>query len=154
MKHSLQYLNPDSSQSLREGIAELRKAEGAEGDAMETISEELLPDIEIHDAIHVLFACSTDLRGEIFAHVWTIFGTTMQMKEMKRVNLHQDHKSALKDIGHRHLLRTWLRNVPKILGTILRSFRMKRRWPAREFSRFLDRPLKDLRREFGIVLAT
>lgn len=88
----LEYLKPTSNQTLREGIAELRRAEGAENDAAECMAPELLTDIDTHDAIHVLFGCPTNLAGEIVAHVWTAFGTTVSMQDMHRVNQHRDHK--------------------------------------------------------------
>ncbi|MEM7697281.1 MAG: hypothetical protein AAF236_02620 [Verrucomicrobiota bacterium] len=147
---SLDYLSANSTQSLREGIAELRIAEGAENDAAEHLAPELLDDIDIHDAIHVLFACPTDLRGEIIAHIWTAFGTTVSMADMHRVNAHRDHREVLRQIGHRKLIATWLRSIPTIGKTLLRARRMKAKWPVEEMDQFLDRPLNELRSDFGI----
>lgn len=87
-----QYLNPNSTQTLREAIAELRDLEGGE-DAAANIAPELLPDLEIHDVIHVLFGCSTDLANEVMAHLWTVFGTTYPVQDMVRVNTHQEEQN-------------------------------------------------------------
>lgn len=147
----LAYTDPRSKQTLREGIQEARAAEG-DDDAVEKVAADLVADINAHDAIHVLFGCPTDLRGEILAHVWTLVGTDMQMKEMHRVNQHADHRATLAQIGHGHLFRTWLRSFPQIVATFHRAFRMKKRWEANNFEAHLDRPLTELRAELGIRL--
>lgn len=148
------YLQPESTQTLREGIAELRRIEGAGADAAESFAAELLHDIDVHDAIHVLFACRTTLAGEIIAHVWTAFGTTSSLHDMRRVNAHRDHRTVLAQIGHARLLRTWLKHLPHIVTTLLNARRMTHRWPVEEMSAFLDRRLCDIRLEFGIRLPT
>ena len=151
-KQQLQYLHPNCTLTLREGIAELRAAEGVENDAVENVADDLVADLNIHDAIHVLFACPTNLNGEISAHVWTIFGTTLSMQDMHRVNMHEDHRQVLAEIGHRKLIVRWFRSLPKIAMTFYRTRRMTKRWPAYEFTEYLDIPLSDLRLQFGIRL--
>lgn len=148
----LNYLIPASAQTLQEGMEELRLAE-MENDAAEDISPELARDIDEHDAIHTLFACSTDLKGEILAHVWSVFGTTMNVKQMKKVNVHQDHRFALREIGHFKLLITWLSSMPSIIRTILCARRMSKKFPIAEYEQFLDRELCELRKEFQIRLS-
>ena len=148
----LEYLNPQSTQTLLEGIRELRTAESAEANAADNVAPELVDDIDAHDAIHVLFGCPTNLFGEIIAHVWTAFGTTMTMRDMHRVNRHNDHRQVLAKIGHGRLLKTWLFSLPRIVVTLLRVLRMKRRWPAEDYGTYLDQRLCDLRDNFGIRL--
>lgn len=149
----LNYLEPMSTQTLREGIVELRAAEGADGDAAENVAPDLLRDIDVHDAIHVVFACPTNLAGEIVAHVWTAFGTTTSIHDMHRVSRHRDHRTVLAEIGHRRLLGTWLKSLPLIAKTVFRARRMRRRWPAEEFAAYLHKPLAELRAEFGIEIS-
>lgn len=79
-----QYLDPNSTQTLREAIADLRDLEGAE-DVTANIAPELLSDLEIHDVIHVLFGCGADLANKVMAHIWTVFGTTYPVQDMARV---------------------------------------------------------------------
>jgi hypothetical protein len=148
----LNYLSPESNQTLREAIWELRQAEGTEGDAAEKVSPELLTDIEVHDAIHVVFACPTTLAGEILAHTWTVFGTTLAIKEMHRVNRHTDHQTVLAEIGHGRLLRTWLKSFPQIVSVVWRALRMRHRWPAEQFEQCLDQTLYEIRSQYGIRL--
>lgn len=151
-KKRLRYLSADCSLTLREGIAELRSAEGAEGDAANQVAPELVHDLDVHDAIHVLFACPTNVAGEVIAHVWTALGTTARLADLHRVNAHEDHQKVLAQIGHWKLLKTWLRSLPRILGTIRRARRMVRRWPIEQMEVYLDRPLNEIRREFRIEL--
>ncbi len=147
---NLKYMSIDSAQTLREAVFELRFAEKAEKDAAQYVAAELLDDVDVHDAIHVLFGCSTNLRDEVIAHVWTVFGTTMKMKDMARVNLHKDHRQVLSNIGHGRVLKTWAWAVPQITSVILRAVKMKRRWPVEEYSSFLDQRLCDIRKSFNI----
>jgi hypothetical protein len=151
-KTQLQYLRPDCQLTLREGIAELRTAEGVEGDAAAQVAPDLVRDLDIHDAIHVVFGCPTSVAGEVIAHVWTLLGTTAKLTDLHRVNMHQDHRTVLAQIGHWKLLKTWMGSLPAIVGTVARARCMVRRWPVEELDSFLDRSLVDLRREFVIQL--
>ncbi len=145
------YRQPNSPQTLEEGLQELRALEAAQGsDASETFAQALQTAIDQHDIIHVLFGCGTDLKGEIRAHVWTIFGTTLTMRQMHQVNEHGDHKSALKEIGHTRLLGTWLQIFPSLLRIIWRAKRMTKRFPIEKTADYLHWSLDDLRLEFGI----
>ncbi len=152
MTRKLEYLSPLSSQTLFNAICELRQAEGIECDASESFASELLDDIDSHDAIHVLFACPTNLSGEIIAHIWTLFGTDISIQDMHRVNVHEDHRIVLREIGYFRLLSMWISSIPLVFRALYRVMRMKRRFPASRFIEFLDHRLVDLRSEFGIVL--
>ncbi len=149
-RRQLRYLDQHSSMTLREGIIELREAEGADGDAVENVAPELVPDLHMHDAIHVLFGCPTNLSGEISAHLWTLFGTTLRLRDMHRVNMHRDHRQVLARIGYVKLIRMWFKNIPTMIATILRSFRMSQKWPAASYDEYLDVPLIELRQQFNI----
>ncbi len=70
-------------------------------------------DLDIHDAIHVLFGRRTTLAGEVLAHIRTAFGTTANLGDLNRVGGHTDHRAIPSGIGHLRLLRAWLRNSPE-----------------------------------------
>jgi hypothetical protein len=152
MTRKLEYLNPLSSQTLFNAICELRQAEGIEHDASESFAPELLDDIDSHDAIHVLFACPTNLSGEVVAHIWTLFGTDTSIQDMHRVNVHEDHRSVLREIGHFRLLRMWISSMPLVFRALYGVMRMRQRFPASRFAEFLDHRLVDIRSEYRIVL--
>ena len=46
--------------------------------------------------------------------------------------------------------RLWVFGAWDGLRALVRSLRMKARWPSREYERYLDRPLRELRNEFDI----
>ncbi len=145
------YLDANCTSTLREAIAELRGLEGVD-DASAAVAPEIAPDLDIHDVIHVLFACSTDLRGEILAHIWTMAGTTAKVADLHRVTTHRDHRQALRRIGHGRLLWTWVSKAPLFITVFRRARQMKRRFPVHAVAQYLDRPLCDIRRDFGIRL--
>ena len=144
------YLDPDCPLTLRDAIAELRELE-ANNDAVDTMPA-LARDLDIHDVIHAVFACTTDLPGEIRAHVWTIFGTDVSMREMHRVNAHGDHRAALAQIGHAKLLRIWMLAAGCIASTWWRARRMRQRLRKQDIPELMDRRLCDIRASLGIVL--
>ncbi|MBX2865255.1 MAG: hypothetical protein KTR27_17025 [Leptolyngbyaceae cyanobacterium MAG.088] len=122
-------------------------------DAFENVAPELLDDIALHDVMHTVFACPTNLRGEILSHLWSIFGTfgtTLEIKEMHRVNMQSDHRSILKQIGHKRLVKTWFACLLYIILVIWRASKMHRRWPACNFQAYLNRSLLEIRDELNI----
>ena len=149
----LDYLNPYSRQTLGSALAELREAEGAENDAAGQVAPELSRDLDVHDAIHVIFACSTDVEGEVMAHAWTLLGTTAKIGDLHRVMSHRDHREALAKIGHRHLLSMWVWSVPRIALTVWRALRMTGRLRIEALPGLLAQPLAEIRRDHGIRLS-
>lgn len=147
---NLDYLNQHSRQTIRAALAELRSAEGSENDAAAHVAPELAIDLDIHDAIHVIFGCSTDVGGEVLAHVWTLLGTTAKVRDLHRVMSHSDHREALAKIGHGSLLRKWITTLPRIASTAWRASRMTRRLPLDTLPSMLDQPLDEIRRSCGI----
>ncbi len=146
------YLDPACRLTLRQAIAELREFEGVENDAAAQVAAELSNDLDVHDVIHVIFGCETNVAGEVLAHGWTIFGTRVSMHDLHRVNMHADHRQALRQIGHLRLLRTWVLNLPLILKTIYRARRMKRLLDPAEFPSLMDWPLVEIRSSLGVQL--
>lgn len=149
---NLDYFDPHCRQTLRTALAELRAAEGADQDAASQMAPELIRDLDIHDAIHVIFGCSTDLPGEVLAHVWTILGTSARVRDLHRVMSHRDHREALAKIGHGPLLRMWITSIPRIASTMWRASRMTRRLRIEDMASLLDQPLAEIRHHHGIRL--
>jgi hypothetical protein len=147
------YLDPSATISLRDGIAELRASE-RDDDLSETVASDLKGDLHIHDAIHVLFACPTTVAGEVQAHAWTLFGTTVARTDAHRVMRHGDHRKAIAAIGHFRLLTTWLSAIPMLLGVYRKSRAMSSRWPAERLGEFLDLPLDRIRHDYRIRVAS
>jgi len=148
---NLKYKVQNSKLTFAEGITEFRKFD-VQKDEAERVSEELLRDINEHDAIHTLFGCSTDLKGEILAHVWTYYGTTTEASQMIKVNKHKDHKAALQEIGHLRLIKTWFLNFASIIKVIFKARKMSQKFPILKYENYLNKELGEIRTEFNIVI--
>ena len=140
----------DASTTLGEAIQKLRNLE--HDDMTNQMSPEITKILEQHDAVHVLFNCGTSIREEIAAHLWMLFATTAKIGEMHRAVASVEHKSVLSNIGHFKLLGTWFTSLPRIVGIIFKSLRMKKKLAMEEFSQLKEKSLLEIRREYGIIL--
>jgi ubiquinone biosynthesis protein Coq4 len=144
-----EYQTPDNTMTLRQALAELR---AAETDISETVSAGTAAALEAHDVVHILFGLDISDIDEVVAHGWMLFGTTLTMAEMHAVARHRDHRrlTAAMDHGKRGAL--LLKALPRLVRACVRARRMTKLWPWMGYVAHLDRPLNDLRREFGIVV--
>lgn len=104
----------------------------------------------MHDVIHVVFGCPTDLSGEIMAHLWTVLGTDVKLSELRRVTMHRDHRQALREIGHGRVLAMWIQNAGRFASTWIAARRMTGRLKVENIPALMDRSLCDIRRDLGI----
>lgn len=141
----------DTSITLGEAMQKLRALE-REGDMTNKISAEIMQAFEQHDAVHVLFNCSTSIQDEIAAHVWMSFATTAKISEMHRAIANREHRNVLSGIGHLKLISIWLISLPRICGIISKSLRMKKKLAVEELSQLKEKSIIEIRREHGIVL--
>lgn len=140
-----------ASMTLGEAIQKMRAAQ-AEGDLTTKFSVEVEQAFEQHDAIHILFNCGTSIQDEINVHIWMMFATTANIIQMHRAVANQEHRHVLAEIGHFKLLRTWFGSLPRIMGIMFKSLRMKKRLAVEELSQLKQQSIVDIRREHGIVL--
>jgi hypothetical protein len=145
----LRYQDPQSRMTLREALEELRHAEG---DVSQDVSGELAAALEAHDVVHILFGLDISDLDEIVAHGWMACGTTLTLAEMHEITRDRDHRRFSSGFGHGKRGLLILRALPRLIGAHLRARRMTKRWPWHSHIEFLDRPLDDIRREFGIKL--
>jgi hypothetical protein len=146
---SLEYARQDSSQTLREGLAEYR---AGNPDLLEPggMTPEAAALFRQHDAAHVVFGCDTTVRGETLIDTWTIFASTLGLRgyaayfELPQVN------QIFSDMGYGRIALAVLRCLPDVVRVIWRSHRVSRKWPWREHERYLDRPLREIRAEFHV----
>ena len=141
----------DDSMTLGSAIQELRALE-QEGDMTNKLPSEVRQIFEQHDAVHVLFNCGTSLEDEIAAHIWMIFATTANIGEMHPTVATQQHRNVLSGIGHFKLLSAWFACLPRIIGIIFKSLRMKKRLAVEELFQLKEQSILEIRREHGIVL--
>lgn len=141
----------DTSITLGEAMEKLRASE-SESDMTNIMPSEIMQAFEQHDAVHVLFNCSTSIQDEIAAHIWMSFATTAKISEMHRAVASQEHRHVLSGIGHLKLMGIWFISLPRIFGIISKSLRMKKKLAVEELSQLKEKSIVEIRREHGIVL--
>ena len=141
------YLDPESPLTLGEGLAEFCAVNPGLIPADDPQIREL---VRAHDACHVLFALTTSLEDEALADTWTLFGSSVTLKQYSAYLKHDQFTALFREIGAWKLLTGTLRAVPRVLRAIRRARRMPEKWPFFDYARFLDTPLAALRRRFGV----
>ncbi len=144
-----QYIRQDSSQTLREALAEYHARNPG------LLDPEAMPDavgelFRQHDAGHVVFGCDTSLRGETLIDTWTVLGTTAGVRGYAEYFKHPQVNQVFAEVGYLRILLEFFRCLPDVGRVIVRSFRLSPRWPWRDYSDHLDRPLRELRQQFNI----
>jgi hypothetical protein len=115
------------------------------------ISEAACEFFRCHDAAHVVFGCSTSLLDEAIVKLWSFFGTTAGLRLLRAYRL-PESKEIYTRIGWREVLATASR-APAVVPLVLwRCVCMHKRWPWSAFELYLDVPLVEIRREYGIRL--
>ena len=144
--HSFELQN--STQTLEEGLAEYyAKNPGLVKGRANT--DEATEFFRCHDAVHVVFGCGNSLTDEAIVKISSIFGTTGGFRILQGYALHESREiyRALRVV---EILKTALNSFVVVSLTIIRCRRMPRRWPWRDFDRYLGVPLKNIREEFGV----
>lgn len=146
-----EYFGSGISITLGEAIQKLRTSE-AEGDLTSRFTAEINQAFEQHDAVHVLFNLGTSIQDEIAAHIWMVFATTANINKMHRAIANQEHRNVLGGIGHLKLIGIWLTYLPRIIGIIFKSLRMKKRLAVEDLSKLKEQSIFEIRREHGIFV--
>ena len=141
----------NSSMTLGEAMQKMRESE-SEDNLANKIPADIAQALEQHDAVHILFNCGTSIQDEIAVHLWMLLATTANIGEMHRAVASQEHRNILSGIGHFKLIGIWLASLPRIIGIVVKSLRMKKRLAVDELSRLKEQSILEIRREYGIVL--
>lgn len=142
----LSYRQQHSRQTLAEALGEYRRANP---DLIEAAEPEGIEMLRRHDAAHVVFGCTTDLRGEVLVHAWTVFGTTQSIREAHDSMQVMEHRQLFDQLGLDVAL-TACKSIPGVARVTMRGLRMRRKWVYDDFDVHMHRPLADIRRDFGI----
>ncbi len=154
------YQQPDSAQTLREGIAEYHTANPNLFDPETLAKDESLGDLgrffAAHDACHVLFGLDTSLGDESLADTWTLFGTDVSWRELwsyfQSDGQKQFFKDLFREIGWWKTLTGFVRALPRVFSAMWHSRKMTRKWALHGWEAHLDTPLQQLRQTYGIRL--
>ena len=143
------YQRQETTQSLRQGLEEYYASDPALL-APADVSSDIAVGLRAHDAMHVVFGCDTSVRGEVVLARWSVFGA----KNAMAIYLH-----GLRSKETRYLFSDFIRKIRPLTlliagidsgRALLRSLRMRKRWPLFDWEQYADRPLAEIRGDFGI----
>ncbi|WP_133406099.1 hypothetical protein [Parashewanella tropica] len=154
MSKQFQYLQQDSQLTLREGLKEymagyshLNKNDGETEDCRWFFC---------HDCTHVLFGTIPfEMKGESVNDAWTMFGTDITIKQYGKFFDFVDYdvimNSYVKKVGSKwRVYLTLLSVLPTCLKAIYRAIKMNKKWEWFNPEPYLDMPLAEIRKEFGV----
>jgi uncharacterized tellurite resistance protein B-like protein len=144
------YQDPSTPMTLREGLAEYHSSFDGLVDESKTSSPLATEFFHHPDLCHVLFGCDTSLQNEGMVDLWTIFGTDVSVRQyMDYLNV-PEAKQILEEAGFVKMTLETAKGSPKLFEVFLRARDMKKKWIFLEGNAHLDRPLSELRAEYGI----
>ena len=147
----LGYQHQDSSQTLREGLAEYYGANPGIVTRPADLPAESVALFRSHDMCHVIFGLDTSLGDEALADARTLFSCDVGVRDYARyMTTDKAAKAVFKELGYGKAVAITLKSLPRIVRAALAAFGMRKRWPWNPPNGYLDRPLGELRREFGI----
>ena len=135
--------------TLREALEEYRTSfDGLIEEAK--VSPEEARFFRRHDLCHVVFGLDTSLRQEAMADTVTVFGVDVGFREYV-ANLKLDAtKDVFRGLSKVTLFVETLRAIPSLFRCYWMAPRMKKKFPWDAQEPLLDRPLDEVRQEFGI----
>jgi hypothetical protein len=144
------YQMPRSQQTLAEGLDEYYARNKGLQDFSDT-SPQAVEFFTSHDAVHVVFGCSTDLADEAIVKISSIFGTTGGFRVLRGYSLHES-REIYTTLVLTDVLYTTLISLVTVPRTLWRCWRMTKKWPwlRSEFEPYLNTTLGEIRSEFGI----
>ena len=151
--HHLEYMRPDCTMTLREGLEEYYAT--ITGLITEKNAAKEVADLfHFHDVCHVVFGCDTSPHGEAIVDTWSIFGTTVTLRTYQKYLSFQETQSIFASMTLADMVRMLGESATAMPQAFWRAQHMTHKWPFRDHERYLDVPLAEIRREFGIeVLA-
>jgi hypothetical protein len=142
------YQDPESTLTLAEGLREYYASRDglAGGRGSSAAAQEFF---RCHDAAHVVFACDTTLPQEGIVKLWSLFATDAGLGLLRDYRLPESREiyETLTLPEELRATRVALAALPRVLW---RAQHLRKRWPWRAFDEYLQVPLREIRREFGI----
>ena len=146
---AMAYQAQDSSMTLREGLAEyFRRNPGLMSEA--ELPRDLGLGLHSHDIAHVVFGCDTSLLGEVILARWSLFGVTGSLRPYLIGLRRRETRGLFRDALAAFRPRMLWRMVKLASLAVVRSLRMRERWPFAAYGPYVDQPLCEIRERFGI----
>ncbi len=154
---SAQYLDKDSTQTLREGIAEYYAC-NPHVTLPDTQPEAFAKVLSAHDTLHVIYGLDTSMYDELKLlplSWWTSkcsFQDYLRMKNTPAVDVM--YKDMVRTKGALWLYTAVLRTLPRLVPNLLSIWVKTRMWPKRvpffDYEPLLDRSLLEIRQDYGL----
>ena len=152
----LPYQDQESPLTLREGLAQYYASNPNLIDPSQTSTHEMTRYFANHDASHVAFGTNTSIEDELLNDVWTFFAVDVKYRyyvgELAKTK--EEASKVISDLSSWKSLWGGLKGFGLLLvrvpALVWRSRQMTRKWPWQGWEVNLDRPLSDLRREYGL----
>ncbi len=146
------YQRPHTTLTLREGLAEYYRVNPGLSEPAHLTDAHSATYFHNHDCTHVIFGTHTGDLDEAANDMLTLFGVDITAREYAGGFL---ATTEAEDIAKNFVMRSLavvLWQTVRLLPALWRRTRqMPRRWPWNPPDAYLDRPLSELRAEFGIV---
>ena len=147
------YQEPDSRQTLAEGLAEYYAVNGARVARPSSLPAESQALFRSHDICHVIFGLDTTLADEGMADVRTLLSCDVGWRTYARyMTSDPEAKAIFRQLGYARAVWATLIVLPRMARAIYEAWRMTKRWPWNPPESYFGRPLGELRREHGIRL--
>jgi len=146
----LAYQHANSSLTLAEGLEEYFAANAGHFGAR-SFTPAASEFFRCHDALHVVLGCDISLVDEMVVKISSLFGTTEGFGVLHGYAL-PEAKEIYTELSLTVIVVTALRALLVVPQTFWHCLRLTRRWPWDEFDAYLDQPLYETRREFGITV--
>jgi len=151
MQSGARYRQQDSGQTLAEGLEEYYTLNAGVVTRPRELPPESMALFRSHDMCHVIFGLGTSLEDEAVADTRTLLSSDVGMRRYAEY-LTQDKqaKAIFARAGYLTVFGATLRAMPRILRAAWECRRTHKRWPWTPPQSHLARPLRELRREYGI----
>jgi hypothetical protein len=147
-----QFQRQDSAQTLQEGLAEYFAAHPGLKRDEDLLAPEARDFFRSHDVVHVVYGCDTSMPDEAVVKIASLVGTTGGWRVLHGYT-HHETLAIYTKLPIRSTLAA-LTAAPVLVGRTLWSCKQQgRRWPWSEYQPYMERPLAETRREFGIKVA-
>lgn len=144
--------SPRSTQTLAEGLEEYFAAHPDLKRENQLASGEARRFFRSHDIVHVLYGCGTSMPDEAIVKLASLYGTTGGLQVL-RGYVHHETLDIYRRLPWPSTLVALFASPYLIVRTMWRCSRQRQRWPWAENEHFMNTPLADLRKSFGIRVA-
>lgn len=145
------YQQQCSTQTLIKGLEEYHSCNSGlvERRNVSTAEKEFF---RCHDVVHVVFGCDTTLSDEAVVKISTIFGTSIGLQVLRGYGS-KESKEIYRKLSLFDIILTTIQSIILVPMTIWHCIQMRKRWPWSNYDRYLEMPLNEIRRKFGIRVA-